>query len=117
MRTHKYGESSAKYYAENRERILREKREYYVANHAKLQARLAHAQTAGMEWINSHKVHCEHCFTADNLEFHHVDPANKAHDLSRMTTHSKAGIRLEMNKCLVLCMECHKKIHSKSVEK
>lgn len=85
-----------KWYRENRERV----REQQIAYDAQ-----------GLAWIIARKVHCEHCFTADNLEFHHLDPATKLHSVGHMTTHSLANRRAEINKCLVLCRDCHCNIH------
>lgn len=46
------------------------------------------------------------------LEFHHLDPGEKDIMVSRMTTYSKDKIRAELEKCVVLCSNCHRIEHS-----
>lgn len=45
------------------------------------------------------------------LEFDHLDPANKAYDISRVSRlgYSWERTLLEINKCRILCANCHKK--------
>lgn len=47
------------------------------------------------------------------LDFHHIDGKTKDHNLSSMA-HSGFGfdrIREEINKCIILCANCHRKLH------
>jgi hypothetical protein len=58
---------------------------------------------------------CSRC-TEDNpacLEFHHVDEADKEMQIGRMVTHgySRERIEEEIEKCIVLCANCHRKEH------
>lgn len=53
---------------------------------------------------------CSQCGATEDLEFHHVDPAQKI-------THRLWGWRLdriveELAKCVVLCGPCHDELHS-----
>lgn len=56
---------------------------------------------------------CEHCGEAfpGCLDFHHV--SNKREDISRMVAfgYSKDSIRAELERCVVLCANCHQKEH------
>jgi hypothetical protein len=47
------------------------------------------------------------------LEFHHVSASNKEHDISQMIVNkaSDERIREEIDKCLILCANCHRKVH------
>lgn len=47
------------------------------------------------------------------LEFHHLDPENKDNDIAYMvnTGYSIARILREIEKCVVLCSNCHRKLH------
>lgn len=45
------------------------------------------------------------------LEFHHVNPEEKEIKLSE--THSFTDeVRLELDKCVVLCANCHREVHA-----
>lgn len=48
----------------------------------------------------------------DALEFHHQDPAQKEFSLSD-DGHSRSWdrIRLELDKCILLCCRCHREVH------
>lgn len=58
---------------------------------------------------------CEHCDEDDPvcLEFHHKDPSQKSIEVSRAVSDGWSIIRIEkeIEKCLVLCANCHRKIH------
>lgn len=49
------------------------------------------------------------------LEFHHKDPSTKIMEIGTMVSSvpkfSKEKIISEMDKCLVICSNCHKKLH------
>ena len=46
--------------------------------------------------------------TLGALQFHHLDPATKAFEVSRQgITRSLQRLRLEAQKCVLLCANCH----------
>ena len=47
-----------------------------------------------------------------NLVFHHVDPRQKSFSLSSHTTKSMATYREEMQKCVLLCANCHGEVEA-----
>lgn len=65
------------------------------------------------------KLKCETC--GENfpycLEFHHKDEKEKDGDISRMISdgYSIERIEKEIEKCIVLCANCHRKEHYKNV--
>lgn len=46
------------------------------------------------------------------LEFHHVDPTTKKFDIGGNTTRSWSLVLKELEKCVCLCSNCHKKLHA-----
>lgn len=55
------------------------------------------------------------CFAA--LDFHHIDPATKEYHISKMFGLAPNKKRIaELDKCLVLCSNCHRELHYKNVE-
>ena len=47
------------------------------------------------------------------LEFHHVDPSNKDFGIgSKGYTRSFSKIKEELDKCILVCANCHREIHS-----
>lgn len=47
------------------------------------------------------------------LEFHHTDPKEKDHDWSKLRLKSWDKILTELQKCILLCSNCHKELHHK----
>lgn len=47
------------------------------------------------------------------LDFHHVDPTTKVESVCRMASTHTSWDRImeEINKCIVLCSNCHRKLH------
>ncbi len=47
------------------------------------------------------------------LDFHHLDPSEKDFNISqKVKDMSLERIKLEIEKCVVLCANCHRKVHS-----
>lgn len=45
------------------------------------------------------------------LEFYHLDPKEKEENISKMVKYSLKRIEKEKNKCIILCSNCHRKLH------
>lgn len=46
------------------------------------------------------------------LEFHHVDPNEKDFEISKRTKRKFEEIKKELDKCELVCCNCHREIHS-----
>lgn len=58
-----------------------------------------------------HNLGCLICGTYDNLSWHHVDPKKKQYTVANM---SKMEMMIkEIYKCVVLCGNCHWRMHNK----
>lgn len=49
------------------------------------------------------------------LEFHHTDPTKKDINPSLAATYSTKKFLEEIDKCVVLCANCHRKVHSGTI--
>ena len=60
---------------------------------------------------------CEQCRYSrciDALEFHHTDPAKKDFSISsKGYTRSWKKVQEELDKCAMLCANCHREVHAK----
>ncbi len=45
------------------------------------------------------------------LEFHHLDPSEKEAHWQKMRLWSKSRLLKELDKCILLCANCHREIH------
>lgn len=46
------------------------------------------------------------------LDLHHLDPTIKEDNPSAMMKHSTSMVKAEIRKCVVLCSNCHRKVHA-----
>jgi transcription elongation factor Elf1 len=64
-----------------------------------------------LEYKSALKCACCGETTSVCLDFHHRDPKQKDFGLSSFGTRSWELIKAEMDKCVVLCKNCHTKVH------
>jgi transposase len=48
-----------------------------------------------------------------SLDFHHLDPAKKDYNISNLRTYSMEKLYKELDKCILVCKNCHCEIHGK----
>ena len=74
------------------------------------------------EWIDKIKQEkgCLICKESDPvcLEFHHKNPSTKEYNISFMACNCIGDERIkeEIEKCVVICANCHRKIHSGKIK-
>ena len=49
------------------------------------------------------------------LEFHHIEPENKTYQLSSGNCHKIEDDLEEAKKCILLCSNCHREIHTSNI--
>ena len=58
---------------------------------------------------------CSTCDINDNIpslyEFHHVDRNEKEYEIGQLIKNNSIDLYKELNKCCILCANCHRKIH------
>ncbi len=58
-------------------------------------------------------VICGYAKCSDALDFHHIDPKKKEFGLSvKGLTRSWEKIKKEIDKCILICANCHREIHA-----
>lgn len=93
-------------------------REWEAKNKEKRKEINRRAKTKLKAWFNAYKatLRCTRCTEDDPscLDFHHVDD-NKEHGVAKLISvgGSKARILAEVQKCIVLCSNCHRKEHAR----
>lgn len=48
----------------------------------------------------------------DAFDYHHLNPNDKEVDVSRIYTYSWKRIKSELDKCILLCANCHREVES-----
>ena len=99
------------------ESIRKSRREWYYRNKSHAKAEVQRRKIELVVWFAEYKstLSCTSCGFSHPavLDFHHIDPASKEYDISRMVTdgYSKDKILEEIDKCGVLCSNCHRILH------
>ena len=94
------------------------RRAWYAANQKTEYVRIKTAAAKKRQWWTDYKatLKCERCPESHSacLDFHHVDPSKKDVNLSQAVAKgwSIRRIQAELAKCIVLCANCHRKLHS-----
>jgi len=57
---------------------------------------------------------CSYDKCSDALEFHHIDPTKKEYSFGKLRANprSKEILACELEKCILLCSNCHREIHT-----
>lgn len=64
---------------------------------------------------NSCKV-CGYDRCRNSLEFHHINPEDKEITPSKVFSRSWDKIQKELDKCILLCANCHREVHAGLIE-
>jgi predicted HNH restriction endonuclease len=104
------------YYERNKEKVLQKKRERYEKNKDKIIAgqlekyrQLRHILN---DWRKS--LSCEVCGENDEvcLDFHHCESDDKVSNVGSIVNQGAKAVIRELKKCVVVCCNCHRKIHA-----
>lgn len=133
----KIKQNSKEYYDANRDKILTYHKEYsqrpevaerhrqrnaasYLKNREKVLTRQANRRKERLTVINEIALRygCQNkdCkwssdFNPWQLDFHHLDPSTKVIEVAKLESSSWTRINTEVNKCVVLCKNCHANVH------
>jgi LSD1 subclass zinc finger protein len=61
---------------------------------------------------------CLHCGYKNNikaLSFHHLNPEEKDFDISGAHCRSWEALKKELDKCILLCLNCHAELHDEQI--
>jgi len=79
--------------------------------------RKEYMQVYQLEWVKKRREKylkkygpCYFCESSDNLEIHHVDPSEK--ESNHIFSWKPERIEAELAKCIILCHNCHVKMHT-----
>lgn len=65
-----------------------------------------------VEYKGDSCISCNYNKYPGALEFHHLDPNKKDFSIGQMKCRSLNSIKEELDKCILLCSNCHKEIHA-----
>lgn len=95
---------------------------YYEKNKQKVKEYTLERKRNGYQQLREYKADCG-CALCDEkeaicLDFHHIKSEEKEHSISNMVADGKSMSKImkEIEKCVVVCSNCHKKIHAGILE-
>ena len=81
-------------------------------NKQSVQTRRKSVKNRSIEYKGGKCEKCNYSKCIEALEFHHTDPNEKDFGLSaKGLTHSWDKIKNELDKCILLCANCHREEH------
>lgn len=92
------------------------RKEHYEQNKQKYISKARVYNKSVADWFDEYKktLKCEKCEESRwwVLDFHHLDPNEKEHSISVLKYGgSKPKLLKEIEKCMVLCSNCHRDLH------
>lgn len=64
-----------------------------------------------IEYKGGKCVICKYDKYFGSLDFHHIDPDQKDYEISANWKKSKEEVAKELDKCILICSNCHREIH------
>lgn len=103
------------YYLANKEEKLQYQREYRKLNRAKLTERDKNKRKDRLEKaikiLGNKCAKCKSTFDSCVYDFHHLNPDEKKFTISENMLVSEKKFFEEVNKCILLCANCHRLTH------
>ena len=92
------------------------RQKHYEANKAKYKDKAKERKTEFLRWWQDYKRNlvCQQCGEDHpaTLDFHHTNPSEKEGNVSTLLRNeNKTKLLAEVAKCVILCSNCHRKLH------
>ena len=69
-----------------------------------------------IEYLGGSCFDCKGKFIPACYDFHHLDPSIKDKEIAKLMSRSFENIKIELDKCVLLCANCHRIRHAKENE-
>ena len=100
--------------ARKEKRTYKDRREYLIRAVHKRRKKI---REMAVDYKGGQCEACGYNSCLDALEFHHRDPNGKDFSISqRGHTRSWEKVRAEIDKCLLLCANCHREVHANQAQ-
>jgi len=107
-----------------RDRLKQKQRQHesYLRNTEKYKSRCQIRRKERKKWYQEimKDKSCKYCpeNSIECLDWHHIDPSTKKSEVCKLLNQFRSfkSVLEEMNKCIVVCSNCHRKIHANTLE-
>ena len=95
-------------------RTYADRREYMIQAVAKRRKKI---RQMAVEYLGGKCCLCNYDRCLAALDFHHIDEKTKSFGLSQSgMTRSWERTKKELNKCVILCANCHRELHANKMQ-
>lgn len=84
-----------------------------VCNKCRERYRVIFIKQKAIKYLGGKCEICGYNKCLEALDFHHINPLNKNKKISNLYNRSWNVIKEELDKCQLLCANCHRELHSK----
>ena len=119
----KQTEYQKEYYRKNKDRVLKRNKEHYIKNRDRIKLRyIKYHQKIKQDFLLTYKIEkcCSFCGYKEHpeiLQFHHKDKKDKSFTIGNTKKNPTKAIKEEIEKCFLLCPNCHFLLHFKEKNK
>ena len=109
--------ATKEWFENNQDKLRAYRREWYKRNKEHAKEKVANRRRELAAWMVEYKrdLKCSRCDEdhVGTLDFHHIDPEQKDMEVSGAIHNGWSVKRIleEISKCIVLCSNCHRKLH------
>ena len=103
--------TTVKRYAKKERKPFLTSKEKKERNYHRVKSHRQKIKTKSIEYKGGKCEKCGYNKCEWALDFHHVNPKEKDFNIARYSTLSWEKIRLELDKCIMVCANCHREIH------
>lgn len=82
-----------------------------IYSNNKVRERRAIRKLKGIEYKGGVCEHCKQTYHFSAFDFHHINPDEKEKDPCLLLTHTDEAFFKELDKCILLCANCHRIHH------
>ena len=109
----KINENAKKSYIKNKDRKLKWSAEYRDKHRERINADQRQRTKNKGDFLDSFREPCIVCGESEKacIDFHHKDPSTKSFSIGSSKTKTYEELEKEINKCVCLCANCHRKYH------
>lgn len=102
-------------YKNNRKRRLDNQNRYYARHRTKINAGLKKLRLRnkrkGVAYLGGVCSKCKYVYPLCVYDFHHTNPAEKEIPANRLMHYKWSTVKKELDKCVLLCANCHRIEH------
>ena len=120
---HKTGLKNSYYKSRCKDCINAKKRKVYASSDIQKESnrqRQAKGREERQDFVNEYRHPCIVCGEAEKacIDLHHLDPSTKYKNVAQLIV-ERANIEIikkEIDKCVCLCANCHRKVHAELID-